>query len=461
MIRFKQNRGFTLPFVAMVAFGLAILIFSVTQSVKVNAHQMNYFSNMNRVYRLAESGMNSTLGKVSVNSDVSLINNVSVEVSGEGRYQSFVRTVSSPTFGTTYVVTTATRTAGGKSYSCRLHTYASVVSMGDYFAAFQNEYILSPGMDASGGKIYAPNVTFLVSDTVPAPTRALQVEYVYSALAKDDNNSANTWTPNQWSSSVFNGMPLTPNEIFIGNGGTSELPQRLPSLKKLPSISEADMERFYHQLSGEQHLINQLSGDIFPPGYLNQDPLDTYPNHKEDNAQHIYFANQDMIIGTPGADTTIHGQVLFIARGNIEIRGSIKSSKDSNFPGEGVGPAFNGQSTAHQAVFITQQNIVISAAALATVAGSTVTIEGLMFAPQGSLVVTEKIGPHLNPPLCFKFNGAQFLAGTAAPPRNLRSQFDGVRTYSYMSTLRTNPPPYLPALVNIYYSWEETLQTYY
>jgi hypothetical protein len=45
------------------------------------------------------------------------------------------------------------------------------------------------------------------------------------------------------------------------------------------------------------------------------------------------------------------------------------------------------------------------------------------------------------------------------PPDNFGSVFQGTngRTYGYMTSLKTSPPFYLPALAEIYYSYEETM----
>lgn len=443
----------------MAAFGLSILIFSVTESTKINTSQMVYFNNMNRVYRLAESGSSSALGQLSIDPTLTTITGT---VAGEGEYTSYVKQVSSPSFGTFYVVTSASRTVGGKDFSCNLHTYASVVNLGEYFAAFQNEFILSPGITATNGKIYAPNVTFLISAAVPQRTEALAVEYVYTSLAKNDLVPTETWTPNQWAvSGPAGAIPITPNEIFIGSHPTtSALPRQLTTLRNLPSVTHADLTRYRNQLGGASHIVTQLSGDIFPPGYYTgsglPDPLDMYAGHANDNRQHVYYAEGDLILGDPNSTTTVYGQVLFVATGSIILQGNIVSAAVPSFPGGGSTTNHLSSSSAHQAVFITPKDIVIAAAALAPAGGATINIQGLMYAPNGQLRVTQRVLPAV-PPLNYNFVGSQIFSGAAPNPYNLPSQFQGTRTYAYMSSLKTNPPPYLPALITIFYQWEDVV----
>lgn len=456
-----NQSGFALPLVAMVAFGLAILIFSIFQTTEVSTQQMLYFNNMNRVYRLAESGLSSALGQLSVDPSTATINSAgSIEMEGEGVYDNFATPVSSPVAGSYYIVTSATRTSGGKTYACKLHTYAAVANVGDYFAAFQQEFRLSAGMNAAGGKIYAPNLVFFISTAVPIRTEALEAEYFFAATAQDSITNTTYPNPALWSSiNLFNGQPIMPTEIFIGSDTVSILPTKLPTLRKFPQVSSADLQR-YSDLAGPHNFTNNFAGNVFPPGYRNGgtcDPLpgDNYAGHSCDNQDHIYYSPNSITIGSPGVETKIHGQILFVSAQHINIVGNIVSASTNTDPMPGAGNTTNhaSSSTAHQAVLITRNDIIITPP---TTYGSTRTVQAFLFAPNGQLTVN--VGVSTNA-YNFNFTGSEILARGTNPPNNLPSQFTGTRTYQYMTTLKTNPPPYLPALAEIFYSLEDITGT--
>jgi hypothetical protein len=204
---------------------------------------------------------------------------------------------------------------------------------------------------------------------------------------------------------------------------------------------------------------------IFPPGYRTPggtpDPNDQYDNvvlaplpgrenGSNSNVRHVFYSEGGMRVGKTNGGTTVHGQVLFAAKGDIEIYGDIRSATDPTMPGDG----YVSSSTAHQAVFLAGGNIVIKTNGVNLGANSTRHIEAFLYCPEDSLVVedtpnAETLNRH------FEFEGS-FILGTFAPPRfNLPTQFTGSRTYSYMTTLKTHPPPYMPALSEIYYMLEE------
>jgi hypothetical protein len=467
---FSQVRGWTLPFIAMLSAGIAFLVLVIAQNLKVNTHQMLYFNNMNRVYKLSESALSLTLGRLSINPDPLAVQG-NFTVSSQEAYSITAQVVNNPVAGAFYIVTNATRTEGGKTYSCRLHTYASVANVGSYFAAIGDIFRLSPGMDARNGKIYAPFIEFWTSPG--RLTRVQAVEYVQRASINTNTGGLISDTPATWVGNGYQGNNPLVNVVSIG-GSSVDMPTQLPFPKKLPQVLDSDLQRYIDDdPEGPAHLHQSVSdfttyNDIYPPGYLGgQDALDPYPGHTNDNTHHIYYSASNMIIGKYGSTTTIHGQVLFVSAGDIEIRGSIFSAPDTNYPGAGSSDAHTSSSVAHQAVFMSKNNVIINTnqwhADMGGIAGATMTVQGMFFCPNGQLRVPNYNNrtdqQMIDTRLCFDFLGAEILGTIATQPHNLPSQFRGTRTYTYMDTLGTHPPPYLPALAEIYYSLEEITQS--
>jgi hypothetical protein len=371
----NKIKGFVLPFIAAIGFGIAILVLYIAQAVKIETHQMVYFNNMNKAYRLAESGLNVALGQLSASPRTGYL--TGGPVFPEGQYQNYAEPINAPVLGGYYILTTATITASGKTYACAVHTYAKIANIGEYFAALKNEFILSPGMNATGGKIYSPNLVFITTAAAGVPaTLATQADYVYSAIASDNGTEfddptlwGSTFLPNPPFGNYPIGARIIPDEICIGIG-CADLPNRLQAPIQFPQLFTEDFEQ-YEAYAGAH--ANFSGGDfrnapngglhIFPPGY--EGPVlagDAYGGHDSSagsNSQHVWYSDTDIKIGNPdplSPGTTIHGQVLFVTPGNIEIYGDIYSAADTDpLPGAGLVSS----STAHQAVFIAGGDIKI------------------------------------------------------------------------------------------------------
>lgn len=473
-----NERGAILPFIGAVGIALGILVLFLSQNFHTNSNQMVYFNNMNRTYRLAESGLAIALGQLSVNPSTGVLLGPVLE---GGYYENYVEAISTPILGGFYIVTTASVTENGKTYACALHTYAKVANIGEYFAALKNEFILSPGMDARGGKIYAPNLLFYTSSSPStSSTRAESVDYVYSAVARVDGLSDFEDSGGWPTEPVLPSGTIIPDEICLGthqdpltpnycqdDSGFWVLPKQLNTPIQFPSLNSADFIR-YKTLAGPHTPEGTAPPDftawryIYPPGYegppgMNPDPYLGHNGAPGSNVQHVFYSDTDIKIGSPlPGGTTIYGQVLFVTPGNIEIHGDLISVREHYLPGAG----HISSSTAHQAVLVAGGDIIIKTNGVGlSNAHSRRRIEAFFFCPNGSLVIEDTGDVAESLERNFQFKGAWILGQTAEPRNNIPTQFTGSRSYEYMTTLKTHPPPYLPALSEIYWSLEDIISS--
>lgn len=497
MKRFYQ-RGALLPLIGAMGVALGILVIFISQSIKFNSKQMVYFDYRNQAFTLAESGMGIALGKLSVDPSTGTFPPAALST---GEYQNVVARSNIPVFNSYYIQTTATVTAHGVDYVSRLHTYASVANLGEYFAAMKNTFVLSPNMDAGEGGIYAPNVVFLTS--TPASglvSRAKFVQYVYGAIAKDEfsNDYENplVWDAEPVGSpaTFLRGTTTSSFRVCLGDNqqGTGALecmdatgsnvvrPERRQFPLQFPVLRTGvggDFDRYLELAddpgSNFDHAFNgflDLSSwtDIFPPGYDGSTMAgDQYlsgsfggmSGHNSisgANVQKVYYASDGIKVGNPISGTQVRGQILLVTPGSIYISGNIFSNETA---GSWPGDCCASSSTASQLVLIAGQNIVIqtTAAVVALGPGATRTVEAFFFAPNGQLYVDNSDSP-VPAGRNFTFKGSWVLGQTALAPNNFPTQFNGNRVSEYMTTLKTKTPPYLPSLSEIHRLIEEILQ---
>ena len=462
----KFKSGTTVAFALMLAAITLSLILTAVPLIRQNLDNEVYLNAMYRCFRLAETGLNDTMGKLSVDPNAVLTAVTSSEEGGE--YQSTVYKSSFPGVQNGfYIVTSATRTDHGKNYISRLHSYAQLSNVGDYFAAVNGDLGISFPADISEGKVYsAGNLTFEAPAVMPpfgAPRTMVQsATYV--------QGSTLTWTTGTVCIDPLNSLNLVPP--------CTTLPTEIPFKLVFPQVLDDDILR-YVSLAGDhtqcifKPKIGYGAGEInldtdglhiFPPGYVNSSallgPVDAYPDHGDDNTLHVFFCT-----GTMTVEGTIHGQILFVAAEDILISSSVKSYvppvplADPDYsrymPGDGVVSS----STAHQAIFITRKNVIIHNSFLnppATRMIATQTVEGLIMAPYGSFYPRRYAFDDVHNDLIFNFRGSMIL-GNMSSGTGFPDIFRRQRTYAYMNTLKTNPPPYIPALIDIYHSFEETI----
>ena len=447
----KSQKGFTLPLMVILGVVLSIFALTMARSLRSSSRQMVYFNNINRSFRLAETGLNDIMGQLATNPDPTSLSGIPVTIDNEGTYENDVEPVSNPFTGSFYIVTSATREVSGKIYATKLHTYARISNVSDFFAAVSDDLALSAGVNAGLGKVYSPKITFW---TEPGKTTYVErAEYVNSCEA------------------MVGGLPIEPpwdGSIVPGlidiSTPTDKQPVQLTTPLQFPQISESDIA-VYKTQAGPHTNKNVFTGHIFPPGYQTAgcvpDVQDTYPDHTCDNTHHIYYSTSDIRL-----EGIIHGQVLFVSEKDIYISSSLVSMSWSvappslaEFPGDG----FVSSSTAHQAILITRGNIVIDNTFYTggpnPVSSSTQTIHAIMFCPNGSLITNSYGDDSIHDKLNLSFTGSMILGNLPLTPPSLPSVFGENRTYNYMDTLRSNPPPYLPIIAEVFHSFEEVAHT--
>jgi hypothetical protein len=307
----------------------------------------------------------------------------------------------------------------------------------------------------------------------PDATHVLQAEY-YSSLTPDvtiGGPPSNEWTAGI-KQVVDIAQPATNSPIKLG----------APLL--FPQITAPDQLRYnniatqntpdHDWKSGFNDNVATPEPDIYPPGYETAglcaaiDPADKYwvnGHHTCDNRDHVYYFNGDMTIGRPGSTTTIHGQILFVAAGTIYLNGNVRMA-DSINPAEPLpGVGFASSSTAHQAVFIPgpNKNVVINNTFYDTAACGLqkLYVEGLVLAPTGTLEMRSYAPQNvcgvsnylINEKIELNFKGSMIL-GMSPSIANVISDGDK-RKYQYLTSLKDNPPPYLPALSVILNEFQE------
>jgi hypothetical protein len=435
--RGEQGVAMAVAFIVAILMGAAVLF--VADTYRHISQNKVYLDGMYHAYRLAETGMTEAVGQLTINPDAYLdpaFNNTMAKPT-EGRFdvQVFRRDWPNVENGY-YIVTSATRTIHGRQFATRLHTYAQITNVGDYFVAVNDTLNIVGGRNMNPGKVYGKSLQFDTSAVLP--TSISTAVYVDSC-----SPATHTWTPAF--KSQYN-IALTPDNVPFKLSQPLLFPQLLDSdIQRYASKAHLDKETFA-PLGANAHKQCNFSGNIYPPGYVGNAP----PN--DSNLDHVYFCGGDMTI-----EGVIHGQIVFVSTGNIIISSSVVSSTDPNFPGQGSSSIHVGSSTAHQGVFITRQNIIIANTFLTTPTTvpplvATQRIEGLFISPNGTIVTQLYTDPaHLM--LALNFNGAMILGSN--PP--ISSVFkNGGTTYSYMTTLQTNPPPDLPNLAGIDFTLEET-----
>lgn len=454
-------------YAVVAAFATVALALVGVQLLRSTARQSDYLINLDRTFRLGETGLNNAIGalvrvgfqKIRTDPDEYLkFTNWVVYPEEKGRYRNEVYRSPYPT-PCYYIKTVVQRRIANRCYHANLHTFVELSNISDYFAAIDNEFTIESGTDLSRAKVYGLNVYF---NYQPGKiTKVRRAEFVGSVDPPLD------WSPE--TKARFN---LT--EPGLPNPKPNQ-PIQLPQPLLMPQVTDADL-KFYETVATAQHSIPgardmKTYQHIYPPGYVGAKAADDqYPAHSADNTHHVYFSTGQVDIGDKNWDTIIHGQVLLVSTSNIYIHGNILSAADTvPLPGAGNTPVavYAGSSTAHQLVLITPGNVVIEDDYSGLpIVKKTQRIQAMVIAPHGTLQPNRYSIPIIHYNLKLEFTGAMILnslpAADATSPgwfsEVFRDEFGGpARTYVYMDSLLTRPPPYIPLLANILYSFEEVL----
>jgi hypothetical protein len=346
-----------------------------------------------------------------------------------------------------------------------------ISNVSDYLFAINNDANVAYNTQAPSGKLYARDLKFDLPAGFQRTNVFLKAEFADTLDPPLDwDSSSNPCSPvggpscTQWSRSGWN-----PSYIKLGDPAVvplqDESPKRITALR-FPIITQSDADT-YSRLAGKHTTISTFVGDsggnIYPPSYF-EDGGD------HDNTQHVYYSSENIHIGNsavPGSTITVHGQVIFFTTNTIFIDANIVSAPSSEIP---PGHDHPSSSTAHQAILITGPGHDIQITNNFWVMGGTekqkLTIEALLFATSGRITClptsdpTIPVGQPRAVDMSLDFKGS-IIAGQIG---DLSSSFaDGSllvpRNYSYMDTLRTHPPPYLPAFVVTYNEFQELVNT--
>ena len=369
--------------------------------------------------------------------------------------------------------------ARGQMFS-RLHSHVRVSDATEYFWAIKEKLVIGVGTDAGNGKVYSRQLEFDTTGT-GWNTKVLSAEYVLPPAGNLEPDVT----------AGFYNYPAVSEDIAISEpttGANAHKPIGRKNPILFPQLMDTDMARYAekaHMGEADEHskcdFTQDLNGDgevhIYPPGYYtssgNSHADDDYSaalggNHTSDPGDHVYLCNGNVEIGTDWTKPTyVHGQVIIVATGTVLIKGSIENHTldDSDLPDE-AGADENTRSKAHQLVLLTPSDVTITDD-WNTDPGvaHTQTIHAALIAPYGHLKATD-YGSDVtfHNFMKLRFMGSMILNSIENdPPDNLRTVFadettDGTpaRIYSYMESLKTNPPPDIPAITEIYYSVEES-----
>ncbi len=476
-----------LPIAVILAVVASILVFAIQKSSDQSSKNMVHFNEMSKAYRSSESALHQVLGKISMWSNCIYAPGFGAptqEIEGgylqgprtEVNYEYKAEKVPFDGVNGYYVVTSTTRTLNGRQYASRLHTYARISNVTDYFAAIRGDLTVAYPSNIQAGKVYAYQLNFNSGTNPPPTTSVLAAEFV---------NTCNWYTDPADPSSTPDSTVT--NSVTVLDTTSGNRPVKIPELL-FPQVTSAEMN-YYKNLAHvtasaapyNGHMICvfgpefDLGGDgvvdIYPPGYneksLNADDMTGSVDRNgdsivdgfvsEDNADHVYYCTGTMVL-----QGKIHGQILFVAEDSIRITGNLESehlNTTGTFPGDGLVSS----STAHQAILIAKNNIIINNTFVAMDFNppvnvydtfvATQIVQAVFFAPNGYTYAKDyNRNANIHSHLSLDFTGSLILGESPV--------FDNVfvfnRTYQYMDSLRTNPPPYLPAIIDIFHSAEET-----
>ena len=149
----------------------------------------------------------------------------------------------------------------------------------------------------------------------------------------------------------------------------------------------------------------------------------------------------------------IHGQILFVSEGDIQITGKLTNAGGPPFPGTGILA-----SKADQAVLITQHDVVMENQNFTS---EPFVVKAFVLAPNGRFYGEPKpppAGPG-GPYKSLDFEGAVIISEPGTNGNNFGAVFNctlpGCRSYKYMQSLKDAPPPYLPSVAETYWYLED------
>ena len=234
--RRKNERGVLLGASIVVAIAIVLVIIPLYRGLRTKAVVNVYLNEIMRVRQLAESGMTQAFKELVYNPDVESVGERFKDLGKGEEILNKAHYRIDPNTGADFywIETTASREVKGEKFEIKLHTYARIVNVAEYFLAVAEKdppLSISFGADVAQAKIYAPNLIFEPrTDPGLPPTRVSRAQYYLSVdppLVGDD-----------WSSDIKSDFQIL--EDPQGRG----IPEKLPAPLTLPEIQETDMNRY-------------------------------------------------------------------------------------------------------------------------------------------------------------------------------------------------------------------------
>ncbi len=455
----NKNKGsvLVLSFMISIAFGIAVMGFYKVLNARTK--QGVYYSAKKGGYELAVMGLNAAMGQLIRASKVEDFNNTAqnwTEVRAlHGKYKNNAAIVPANENGgkpvNYYIKTDAEITKGSTYVSTTLHSYVQLSNIGEYFAAIKGSLSVSPGINAAGGRIYADNLTFAIPDAGDPPTRIRGAEYNTTVFPPVTEGNPNIFSDNVWpgvdpTRVIVN--PANPAAFgFTVNDGSEPygMPRNVKAPLVFPQVLDSDIQTYCDEAPDG----NQCGGANNVLSIENNPLINSAPN-----ASTIICCNFNNGTSTKGlirvGNITVQGQVLFVSNGNIEITGNI-------LKGGSISPP----QVANQAILLAQGDVYINNIVPKPTIPQTHAIAAMIVAPNGALIPRAYVhdpadpNPHPHTLLSLNFTGSWILSRVSIQPDSFPNVYQVGRQYNYDDTLRTDPPPQLPVISKVWFSFEE------
>lgn len=464
---------------------------------KSNAQQVNSQINRDRLHQTAYESQVEALAKISANSGLTTLG----LVSGHGPYADYsvkimpitatigtLKDVSALENSVFLVITTTLTTPVSSPAPHHLTAYAiiTVANAGKYFAASRQSWGVGERFNAPDADIYGRDVVIYSNAVGPLISKSRKIFYFRQATSLDMSQPSPNAPINEVHGVMSNRYVTT--EGALTNQGTVN---QLSAEPIFPQLSPANMAEYKTLAqSGSSNNSFFLGDSVFPDDIIARGwatNTEIYPPgcasaacgnlSNADLKNHIYFVQGNLRIRGK-----VFGQVLFVATGLITVDGDLISDRlagdpaatlpprdldhpDNPYPGCGStckeDKNLNSNpnaSNAHQTVLVTPSILGVKYDNNATAANidlytdigdpaDVLSVEAFIVVPYGSIGVTDPTGPVRG----FYFRGSMIVG--LAP--DLKTRLTSIRPITYMNTLATRPPPFVPGFTQLLIWHEE------
>ena len=238
--RFRKTEGSIFALSTIVALVFITLLMSSVRSSRTITKQGLNIDNELATNRLAESALNTTLGKLIVDSSLNQVQQNNPIQNPDGSQWWYSSTVTQSNFPSPchYIVTSASRQIGGQITNTKVHAYVELSNISEYFVAVNDLVAISHGADIGQGKIYGVNLDFRTNNPDPAAQTLVQKAEYFGGLIPAKNLDG-TWDPK------------TDGKVVISepsSGANAGLPVQLTEPLTFPQITDADLD-YYKELA--------------------------------------------------------------------------------------------------------------------------------------------------------------------------------------------------------------------